>query len=117
MKPVIIIAVAVVILVVVVFGFNQEQVDFEDKQEEVLRLEAIEKRVENRDLCVKLLGNKMSIASERNPYLDCLDYGIDFAIQSMLDECYMYGSDLSVERSVCLLEKLKILKEKIGYSP
>jgi len=131
MKPIVIIAIAVVCSVVAVLGVlvvlqeittYQSQVAFDEYQTEVLRIEALEREIQqaeydqNRVLCVKLFPNTMGFG-DRNPYRDCLDYGIDFAIESMVDDCSMHGAPLSVERAVCLLEKLKIIKERIGYSP
>jgi len=102
MKPVVIIAIAIVCSVVAVLGVlvilqeitnYQSQIAFDEYQVEVSRLQTIENEKQqaiydkNREACVYMFSNVMSMIGERNPYQDCLNYGIDFAVESEKRAC------------------------------
>jgi len=107
MKPLVIIVIAVGCSVVAVLGvlfvlqeiaFYQAQVEFDEYQSELARIESIEKEKnqaaydENRELCNQAYPDVMSKGSEeyQNAYLYCLNYGVE---EALFSECAKMGID------------------------
>ena len=109
MKPVVIIAIAVVCSVAAVLGVlvvldqiatNQAQQAYDEYQIEQFEnqsyqeeLDAIEYKI-NREVCVELFGNSMSMGGESNPYANCLDYGSKFQVEDSIRSCNQLDMDL-----------------------
>jgi hypothetical protein len=143
MKPIVIIAIAVVCSVVAVLGvlvgldqiatmqaqqaYDEYQIEQFENQSYQEELDAIDYKI-NREVCVELFGNSMSMAGESNFYADCLDYGsksqVEYSILScnQLDiELVVYECELkhTVNYYNSIMPKLKALSEQhridMGY--
>ena len=143
MKPIVIIAIAVVCSVVAVLGvlvgldqiatmqaqqaYDEYQIEQFENQSYQEEFDAIDYKI-NREVCVELFGNSMSMAGESNFYADCLDYGsksqVEYSILScnQLDiELVVYECELkhTVNYYNSIMPKLKALSEQhrieMGY--
>ena len=117
MKPVVIIAIAVVCSVAAVLGVlvvldqiatNQAQQAYDkyqigqfENQSYQEELDAIEYKI-NREVCVELFGNSMSMGGESNPYANCLDYGSKFQLEDSIRSCNQL--DMELVRYECELK-------------
>ena len=112
MKPVVIIAIAVGCSVAAVFGVlfawqgiatMQAQEVYNEYQEELREVQFISEHMQavenqlNREVCVDMFGNVMSVQGERNSYQDCLDYGFWNAVESQIRGCEIYDTLLVLE--------------------
>ena len=112
MKPIVIIIIAVVCSVIAVLGvlivlqeiavyqaqiaFDEYQVELQEDQFYSEQMQSVENQL-NRNVCVDMFSNVMSMYGESNPYQDCLDYGFWFALESELNKCQIYDTVLVVE--------------------
>jgi len=109
MKPVVIIAIAVVCSVVAVLGvliglqqiaIMQTQQAYDEYERTKIILQDYEKELEeiaygvNREVCVELFGNSMSMVGESNKYTDCLEHGAKSQVEYSMTDCYQYSADL-----------------------
>jgi len=145
MKPVIIIAIAVVCSIVAVFGVLavlqgiatiQAQQAYDEYEKELTIQQALEEQSMelassvNRAVCVELLGNRISMPDEINPYAYCLEYGAMSAIEKEKNVCFRYPSEIYKEQCELnmevdyynsLIPKLEKLSEQermlISYDP
>jgi hypothetical protein len=117
MKPVVIIAVAVVCSVAAVIAVlvgsqqittMQSQQAFDEYQVEQFKnqlyqeeLDAIDYKL-NREVCVELYGNSMSMAGESNLYADCLEYGSKSQVEYSILSCNQL--DIELLRYECELK-------------
>lgn len=145
MKPVIIIAIAVVCSVVAVLvvlvGFqaistHQSQIAFDEYEKELVNQQTLENQsIElansvNKEVCAELLGNRMTMPDEINPYAYCLEYGAMYAVEREKSNCFVYDSEIykiqcelnmDVDYYNSLIPKLEKLSKQertlIGFNP
>ena len=109
MKPVVIIAIAVVCSIAGTIGVLvawqgvatiQAQQAYDEYERTKTILQDYEKELEeiahgvNREVCVELFGNSMSMAGESNRYADCLEYGAKSQVEYSITDCYQYSAGL-----------------------
>ena len=142
MKPVVIIAIAVGCSVAGTLGVliawqgvatMQAQEVYDEIQSQQLQEQYYQEELStiayniNREVCVELYGNSMSMAGESNDYADCLDYGATMVVERSIRDCDYEWKAVSLkcelERHVnyynSMMPKLQALSEQhridMGY--